>query len=130
MVRGGEFASGLAAGRSAALELHQALRKDGRQLAGLAPELDIVVWTLTGAGRKQAGKRSQAVFDASARRHLHLALLKVPDALARGWWPGLGPDADTVTALRSCLMKPEHKEWLPRILGILDTACNEVLAHN
>ncbi|HEV7163768.1 MAG TPA: aminotransferase class I/II-fold pyridoxal phosphate-dependent enzyme [Gammaproteobacteria bacterium] len=130
MIPGGEFAKGLAAGRAAALGLHQALVRDSRQLPGLPPELDIVVWTLAATGRKQAGERAQAVFDAAARRHLHLALLKVPDALAKAWWPGLKADAESVTALRSCLMKPEHKEWLPRILEILDTSCNDVLAHN
>ena len=130
MTRGGEFAQGLAAGRAAALELHQALGRDLRQLPGVTPELDIVVWTLAGSGRKQAGERAQGVFDAAARRHLHLALLRVPEQLAASWWPGLKPDADSVTALRSCLMKPEHKTWLPAIRDILDTSCNEILAHN
>ena len=110
------------------MELHAALGKDSRYLAVTTPELDIVVWTLAGSGRTQAGERSQAVFDAAAERHLHLALLKVPDALAKSWWPKLNADADMTAALRSCLMKPEHKEWLPKIRGILDAATQEVLA--
>jgi len=118
----------LVQGRAAALELHAALGKDSRYLPGSQPELDIVVWTLAGSGRKQAGERSQAVFDAAAQRHLHLALLKVPDALARAWWPKLAADTDMTAALRSCLMKPEHKEWLPSIRAILDAATSEVLA--
>ena len=129
MTRGGEFARGLAAGRTAALELHQAVAADGRQLAGMTPELDIVVWAIAGAGRRQAGERAQAVFDAAARRQLHLALLRVPEQLAAGWWPGLETDADSVTALRSCLMKPEHQAWLPKIRGILDASISEALAH-
>jgi glutamate/tyrosine decarboxylase-like PLP-dependent enzyme len=128
MVPGGEFAKGLAAGRAAALELHAALGKDGRYLAGIEPELDIVVWTLAGSGRKQAGERAQGVFDAAAERHLHLALLKVPDALSKAWWPTLKADSDVTAALRSCLMKPEHKEWLPRIREILDASVDSVLA--
>jgi glutamate/tyrosine decarboxylase-like PLP-dependent enzyme len=130
MTRGGEFAEGLAAGRAAALEYHAGLSHDGRQLPGLAPELDIVVWTLAGSGRHQAGERAQAVFDAAAARQLHLALLRVPGPLAQAWWPRLAADSDTVTALRSCLMKPEHHAWLPKIRGILDAATTEVLAHN
>ena len=130
MTRGGEFAQGLAAGRAAALELHRALSRDGRQLAGMEPELDIVVWTLAGSGRRQAGERAQAVFDAAARRELHLALLRVPERLARAWWPALDPDTDTVTALRSCLMKPEHRTWLPKILEILDESITSTVAHN
>ena len=130
MTRGGEFAQGLAAGRSAALELHTALKQDARYLAGLEPELDIVVWTPAAAGRKQAGQRAQGLFDAAAERHLHLALLKVPDVLAKAWWPGLAADSDMTAALRSCLMKPEHRDWLPQIRAILATACDMVLAHN
>jgi tyrosine decarboxylase / aspartate 1-decarboxylase len=130
MTRGGEFAKGLAAGRTAALELHAALSHDGRYLPGMPPELDIVIWTLAGTGRKQAGERAQAVFDAAAKRQLHLALLKVPGPLAQAWWPRLGADSDTVSALRSCLMKPEHQAWLPKIREILDAATSDVLAHN
>jgi len=127
MTRGGEFAQGLAAGRSAALELHSALKQDARYLPGIEPELDIVVWAIAGAGRKQAGERAQAVFDAAAERHLHLALLKVPDALSKAWWPRLAADSDITAALRSCLMKPEHKEWLPKIREILDASTSQVL---
>src|SRR5579859_7250063 len=130
MTRGGEFAQGLAAGRAAALELHRALSRDGRQLAGMEPELDIVVWTLAGASRTQAGERAQAVFDAAAQRHLHLALVRVQGELAQSWWPALGKDTDSVTALRSCLMKPEHRIWLPKILETFDASCDEVLEHN
>jgi hypothetical protein len=127
MTRGGEFAQGLAAGRGAALELHAALKQDARYLPGIEPELDIVVWALAASGRKQAGERAQAVFDAAAERHLHLALLKLPDALVHAWWPKLTADSDMTAALRSCLMKPEHKEWLPRIREILDASTSQVL---
>ena len=37
-------------------------------------------------------------------------------------------DADTVTCLRSVLMKPEHSEWLDHIWGILDRAMTVVEA--
>ncbi|MGA9854778.1 MAG: aspartate aminotransferase family protein, partial [Gammaproteobacteria bacterium] len=83
------------------------------------------VWALPAPSRAVASHRAQAVFDAAAQRQLHLALLRVPDHLATAWWPGLKNDADTVTALRSCLMKPEHEEWLPRIIALLDTAVHE-----
>lgn len=55
MVRGGEFAQGLADSHRAAQALHQHVSEERRYLAGPAPELDIVVWTLAaGAGRKPA----------------------------------------------------------------------------
>ncbi|MDE2195800.1 MAG: aspartate aminotransferase family protein [Gammaproteobacteria bacterium] len=125
MERGGEFARGLAASRQAALALHAQLSADRRYLAGPRPELDIVVWTLAARGRAAAGRRAQAVFDAAEKRQLYLALLRVPDELAAAWWPALARDADSVMALRSCLMKPEHADWLPRITAILDTAARE-----
>jgi hypothetical protein len=42
----------------------------------------------------------------------------------------LTPDSkeqETVTCLRSVLMKPEHREWLDRILAIIDAAFEEVV---
>ncbi|HEX6550195.1 MAG TPA: aminotransferase class I/II-fold pyridoxal phosphate-dependent enzyme, partial [Gammaproteobacteria bacterium] len=78
MQRGGEFAQALTASRHAALTLHRHISADSRYLAGLEPELDIVVWTQAAADRSAAGRRAQATFDAAARQHLHLALLRVP----------------------------------------------------
>ncbi|MDE2090846.1 MAG: aminotransferase class I/II-fold pyridoxal phosphate-dependent enzyme [Gammaproteobacteria bacterium] len=128
MVPGGEFANSLEASRRAALAFHRHVANSQTYLAGPRPELDIVVWTLAASGRAAASHRAQAVFDAAAHRQLHLALLRLPDNLATAWWPVLRNDADRVTALRSCLMKPEHETWLPRILALLDTAARESLS--
>ncbi len=125
MVPGGEFAHGLEASHQAALDLHRHLTKHRQYLAGPVPELDIVVWALSTVDRAMASLHALRMFDAAARRQLHLALLKVPDQLARAWWPGLSGESDVVSALRSCLMKPEHREWLPRILPLLDAAAGE-----
>ncbi len=125
MVRGGEFARGLTHSHQAARALHQHVSEERCYLAGPVPELDIVVWALTARGRAEAGRRTQAVFDAAAQRQLHLALLRVPGELAAAWWPALECDAESVTALRSCLMKAEHRDWLPRIISILDDAAKE-----
>ncbi|HET7921318.1 MAG TPA: aminotransferase class I/II-fold pyridoxal phosphate-dependent enzyme [Gammaproteobacteria bacterium] len=120
--RDGEFASMLSASRRAALGLHRHVAQDARYLAGPEPGLDIVVWTRAAADRAQASRAAQRVFDAAAQRDLHLALLRVPEALAGAWWPDLRGTEDTVTALRSCLMKPEHVHWLAEIVSRLDTA--------
>ena len=125
LVRGGEFAQRLSASREAALTLHRHLRTHAAYLAGPAPELDIVVWALAANSRSAANQRAQAVFTLATKHNLHLALLRVPDALAHHWWPGLIADAENVTVLRSCLMKPEHLEWLPQITAALDTAVKE-----
>jgi len=128
MEPGGEFAQDLEASHRTALILHQHVSEDRRYFAGPVPELDIVVWTLEAAGREAASQRAQALFEAAAGQQLYLALLRVPDVLAAAWWPELARDAGTVTALRSCLMKPEHAEWLPRIIALLDTAARESLS--
>lgn len=128
MERDGEFARGLEAGREAALALHRHLENATPYLAGPVPELDIVVWALDATGRTEASRRAQALFDAAAEHGLHLALLKVPARLASAWWPGLGQSPEVVTALRSCLMKPEHREWLPRITALLDAAARQAVS--
>jgi len=43
----------------------------------------------------------------------------LPAELARPHWPGISFDEPAVTCLRSCLMKPEHFEWIDRIWRIL-----------
>jgi hypothetical protein len=65
---------------------------------------------------------SKALFDEAAANDLHLALFSYPAALLRGAWPGVVFEGETVTCLRSCLMKPEHQEWVERIWGLLGTA--------
>ena len=124
----GEFAHGLASGRRAALELDRRLRheSDGRfqPLAAGAPELDIVVWKLQAETPDQASRKARALFDACARRDLHLALVELP----LSWFQPAAASAagQTVTCLRSVLMKPEHEVWLGRIWERLTAAMTDV----
>jgi glutamate/tyrosine decarboxylase-like PLP-dependent enzyme len=129
---GGEFASGLARGRAAAVELDRRLREDrtGRfqALAAGAPQLDIVVWKLNGETQQRASELAHRVFEACAAKELHLALVELPVAWFR---PEAGSepigcaadDAQWVTCLRSVLMKPEHEAWLDRIWERLTASC-------
>jgi glutamate/tyrosine decarboxylase-like PLP-dependent enzyme len=124
LVRGGAFAAGLERCREAALALHARLAADERFLVPDAPELDIVLWAPRVGSATQASARSRAIFEAAAARGLHLALARVRTETARAHWPALEDDADTVTCLRSVLMKPEHFEWMDRIWAILDEAAS------
>ncbi|WP_229740997.1 pyridoxal phosphate-dependent decarboxylase family protein [Silvibacterium dinghuense] len=124
LIRGGDFAQGLEASRRAALDLHRRLSADARFVTGPRPELDIVVWAVRAESLEAASQRAQQVFDRAAQQDLHLALVQLPVAF-------FGPDAfpgasatDTVTCLRSVLMKPEHEAWLPAIWQRLDAAAN------
>jgi tyrosine decarboxylase/aspartate 1-decarboxylase len=127
LTRDGEFAQGLAAGRRAAVELDRRLLEDARfETLRRGPELDIVVWKVKAKTGEQASARAQAIFDACAKRNLHLALVQLPERWFSG--PDTAEDAqETVTCLRSVLMKPEHEPWLPRIWSELDAATAEVL---
>ncbi|MGA8221724.1 MAG: aminotransferase class I/II-fold pyridoxal phosphate-dependent enzyme [Candidatus Acidiferrales bacterium] len=124
--RGGEFALMLDKGREAALQLHHRLQKDPRWLVPLSPELDIIVWAPRGRKASEISGLSQRVFDAAAKRGLHLALIRLP---ARFFVAGSGAfetDRDTVLCLRSVLMKPEHLDWVPRLYKLLSEAADEV----
>ncbi|HKD18202.1 MAG TPA: aminotransferase class I/II-fold pyridoxal phosphate-dependent enzyme [Thermoanaerobaculia bacterium] len=120
--RGGAFARRLEAGRDAALELHRRLASDPRFLPAFRPELDIVVWMVRGRTATESSAKARGVFDEAARRGLHLAVAELPAELFDLAGAAIERDRDTVTCLRSVLMKPEHREWIGRIWEILDAA--------
>jgi tyrosine decarboxylase / aspartate 1-decarboxylase len=129
-VPGGEFARGMARGRAAALDLDRRLRADKadrfQPLAAGAPELDIVVWKLKAETPDRSSALAQKVFGACATRDLHLALAQLP----RRWFePDLlqTASAESVTCLRSVLMKPEHEAWLDEIWRRLTASCDKVM---
>jgi glutamate/tyrosine decarboxylase-like PLP-dependent enzyme len=120
LVPGGPFARGLESCRRAALALHAHLARDARWRTVFEPELDIVVWAPREASASATSARSRALFEAAARKDLHLALATLPRALLEPHWDGIEWDASGATVLRSCLLKPEHEAWVPRIAAILD----------
>ena len=128
LVRGGEFARGLARSRAAALALHARLARDARFVATLVPELDIVVWALRSPTVTAASALARRVFDEAAARHLHLALAELPVEFFDLAGVGMARDRDTITCLRSVLMKPEHEAWVGRIGDIVEAAATAALA--
>src|SRR6266851_57576 len=124
--KGGEFARGLERGRNAALALFEKLRADARFVTAFAPELDIVVFAPKATSVSEASVLSRKVFEAAAKHDLHLAVAELP---VRFWEANLGAmkrDRETMTCLRSVLMKPEHLDWVDRIWGLLSSAADEV----
>ena len=125
LTRGGAFARGLEDGRTAALAFYQRLTQDDRFATAFAPELDIVVFAPQAKSVSDASALSRLVFDAAAKKNLHLALAELPAE----FWPAsraMRRDRETMTCLRSVLMKPEHLEWTPRIWDLLSAATSEV----
>ncbi|HET8945913.1 MAG TPA: pyridoxal-dependent decarboxylase [Candidatus Polarisedimenticolia bacterium] len=126
LVRGGEFAQRLEAGREAALVLHRDLGADPRLAPLMAPELDIVVFTRRAARASEASEANRRIFDAAARRDLHLALASVPRPLVEPSGAVSSWDAASVTCLRACVMKPEHRDWMPEVVTRLKAAVADV----
>ena len=125
--KGGEFARGLERGRKAALALFEKLSADSRFVTAFPPELDIVVLAPRAASVSEASFLSRKIFEAAAKRHLHLAVAELPILF---WQANLGAmkrDRETITCLRSVLMKPEHLDWVERIWDLLSLSADEVL---
>ncbi len=126
LVRGGPFAALLGQCRAAALALFEKLRGDDRWLTAFAPELDIVVWLPRAPRVSEVSNLSRQVFAEAARENLHLALASLPVDFFDVSAAKIEPDAETVTCLRSVLMKPEHADWVERIYEILDRAISKL----
>ncbi len=130
LTEGGEFAKMLESSRQAAVTFSDLLCGDPRWVVPFAPELDIVVWAPRARTAEETSALSQKIFDQSALQNLHLALIHLPArfftsaALPKPMWAST---EGKVLCLRSCLMKPEHRDWLPRIWEILGTAADAVL---
>lgn len=119
LVEGGEFAAGLSRCRRAALTLHEKLAADSRFAVPFEPELDIVVWATPAQTASEASASARLFFDEAARDNLHLALAEFPRAFFENALAGMEWDRDTITCLRSCLMKPDHFDWIERIWTII-----------
>ena len=115
LVPGGEFARMLQDCRAAALEFHAELARDARFITAFPPELDIVVWAVRAHSVGESSRRAQEIFEKAGRAGLYLALAELPAAFFGDPWGSGG----TVTALRSVLMKPEHRDALPGIVKLL-----------
>ncbi len=120
LVKGGEFASDLDECLSAARALHHRLGASDFFTPLMQPELDIVVYAANAPTTTAASKLARDIFDRAASRDLHLALIELPVSLAKQWLPDISVDSETVTCLRSVLMKPAHKEWVERIVQLLE----------
>ncbi len=115
LVRGGEFAGRLHDCRAAALEFHGHLSKDPRFIPAFPPELDIVVWAVRAGTAAESSSRAREIFVKAEHAGLHLALAELPTVFFGDPWDAGG----TVTALRSVLMKPEHRAALGAIGRLL-----------
>jgi len=124
LVKRGEFAQRLERSRSAGLALYEKARSDDRFVTAFAPELDIVVLAPQAASISEISAKSRSIFAAAAECGLHLAVADLPVTLFSSLAPSVRRDRETVTCLRSVLMKPEHLDWIDRIWQILISAAD------
>jgi hypothetical protein len=124
LVPEGEFAQGLIKSRKAALALYEKIVCDERFKTILPPELDILVWAPNGSSASQISRRTEDIFHAAAKENIHFATFQYPSYLLQTNWTDVIFDQQSVTCLRSCLMKPEHHDWAERIWKIFDKVAN------
>ena len=120
--RHGEFAHGLDQCLRAARTFWHDLHNSSTFTPLMPPELDIVVYAVNAATTSKASQRAREVFEYAAARELHLALIELPVELVQHYAPGIDVDSETVTCLRSVLMKPEHEEWVERLTALLEAS--------
>ena len=118
--KGGEFSQWLDRCLHAAREFWQRLDRSENYQPLMYPELDIVVYAVSAADTATASQRAREIFDRAADNELHLALMELPVELVLQYVPELERTTETVTCLRSVLMKPEQLDWLDRIVAILE----------
>lgn len=124
----GEFARGLERGRKSALAFFEKLKADSRFVTAFAPELDIIVFAPRGDSVSESSEMTRKIFEAAAKRNLHLAVAELPVHLMERHLGPMKRDRDRVTCLRSVLMKPEHYDWVGRIWELLSEATREVFS--
>ena len=120
MIPGGEFAQALDKSLLAARALYQFLDRSDNYRVLMEPQLDIVVYAVNAEDAATASEKASTVFDEAAKKDLHLALVNIPASIVGHYWPELEINRDTVACLRSCLLKPEHLDWIDKITEILD----------
>ncbi|WP_436515441.1 pyridoxal phosphate-dependent decarboxylase family protein [Ekhidna sp. To15] len=113
LVQNGEFSKDLNKSRNATVELYKKLLGSDNFLPIVAPETDIVAWTLKGDSTSEMSKKAQAFFKKAEESHLYLSLYKYPTSKFED--VGFNIDSDYLMCLRSSLMKPEHDDWLDEI---------------
>lgn len=123
LVVNGDFSSMLNNCRSAAMKFYNLLKNNEKFITAFEPELDIVIWIPKSNSLSESSLLSKKIFEDAAKNNLHLALAELPAKFFNLDSAGIKKDKETVTCLRSVLMKPEHLDWVDEIYKIL---CNSI----
>ena len=122
MNSGGEFAQSLDRCLLAARALWKRLDESDHYQPLMSPEIDIVVYAVNADDVAASSSKASDIFTRAAKQDLHLALIELPTEMVRHYWPELNGNEESITCLRSCLMKPEHLDWVDQIFSILESS--------
>jgi tyrosine decarboxylase/aspartate 1-decarboxylase len=119
LIKGAEFSKQINSSHEAALKLYRKINADKRFIVLQEPEIDIVIWAKKNKSISGISKTSRDIFEKTATKNLHLALITYPVRLLPKHWRAIDKDEEFVTCLRSCLMKAEHEDWIEEIWKIV-----------
>lgn len=123
-VKGGAFAAELSKCRMAAVNLYERLNDHPNFHPVMYPETDIVVWVIKDENTHKMSEKAALLFKMAEANQLYLSLYKHPaDKLSD---TNFEINSEYVTCLRSCLMKPEHDDWLDEIWGRLVLTLDQI----
>jgi tyrosine decarboxylase/aspartate 1-decarboxylase len=126
LVKAGEFARSLERSRDAALSLFRLVERSQNFLPAFAPDLDIVIFAPRARTATESSALARRIFASAARLDLHLALAELPTKFWSATRDTMQLDRETITCLRSVLMKPEHLDWVDRIWERLEVASRQI----
>jgi len=130
LVKDGEFAKNLENCHQAAVKLYQNIKVNRKFIPLLEPELDIVVWAAKASSLTEISRISNEIFHLAAKKYkLHLALINYPTKLLNSNWDAIEKNAEYVSCLRSCLMKPEHLDFVDELWGIVLKCKEEIMVN-
>lgn len=116
----GGLGAALRRGRRATLRIADALHDSEHVGLVLRPELDIVCYYPIAERASEITRASDAAFDHLAARGWHVAKLTVDAEWLRASGADIVLDGETVTVLRSCVMKPEHLDVADEFIAAVE----------
>lgn len=123
---GGEFSRMLDTCLDAARAMHALLTQSSHFVPVHYPDLDIVVYAVARDSYREAGAAARRIFERAAERNLHLALIELPATMVAAALPGAKADSESLSCLRSVLMKPAHADSVPEIVRILNECARDL----
>ena len=122
--KNGEFAKEISKCRDAAKQIVQKINNDDRFKLILEPELDIVVWYIRAKSTQKISDLSRKFFKEAEKNNLFLSLLNIPSSKIN--LDNVLINSENVTCSRSCLMKPEHLNWVEELWNRIQKTMDEM----